>query len=177
MRHVALSDDQLRAVQSDSSAVVVVAGAGSGKTEVLAHRVERLLMASQDEGYRILAVSYTVKAADELRDRLAARLGDAHRRVDADTIHGFAHGLLRQHGTRIGLPIEPEVITAMKTVSSFLTLGLLRPESSDRPTLSQSWPNSILLALSAGRLHCLRSGGGTRHIGRDRLRRDARTRG
>ena len=59
-------------------------------------------------------MSYTIKAAEELRDRLARRLGDLHRRVDADTIHGFALSMLRQHGTRIGLPGEPEVLSRLE---------------------------------------------------------------
>jgi len=96
---------------SDDQAIVVVASAGSGKTEVAARRVERLLSKSPDSAFRILALSYTVKAADELRERFSTRLGDLHRRVDTTTVHGFAHDLLRQHGTRIGLPVEPEILT------------------------------------------------------------------
>jgi len=106
-----LSDEQQRAVSSASRAIVVVAGAGCGKTEIVARRIERLLLEESGSDYRILAVTYTVKAADEMRARLSARLGDLHRRVDADTIHGFALTLLRQYGTRIGLPSEPEIVT------------------------------------------------------------------
>lgn len=111
MKELVLSPDQERAVLSDATAIVVVAGAGGGKTEVVAHRIERLLLDSEDDAYRVVAVSYTVKASDELRARLADRLGDLHRRVDTDTIHGFALSLLRQHGTRIGLPVEPEILS------------------------------------------------------------------
>jgi DNA helicase-2/ATP-dependent DNA helicase PcrA len=105
-----LSAGQVAAVESDDRAIVVVASAGCGKTEVVARRVERLLRESPADMFRVLALSYTVKAADELTERLRDRLGDLHRRVDANTIHGFAHSLLRQHGTRIGLPLEPEVL-------------------------------------------------------------------
>jgi DNA helicase-2/ATP-dependent DNA helicase PcrA len=72
--------------------------------------VERLLNDSPDESFRILALSYTVKAADELAQRFQRRLGELWRRVDADTVHGFAHSLLRSHGTRIGLTHEPEIL-------------------------------------------------------------------
>lgn len=106
-----LSTSQRAAVLSDAPAVVVVASAGSGKTEVAAQRVERLLEAEPDAAFRILAISYTVKAADELTERLRDRLGFLHERVDTNTVHGFAHELLREHGTRIGLPLEPEVLT------------------------------------------------------------------
>lgn len=149
MSDFVLSTDQLRAVECDAPAIVVVAGAGSGKTEVLARRVERLLSASEDEGYRVLAVSYTVKAADELRERLATRLGDVHRRVDADTIHGFAHSLIRQHGTRIGLPPEPELLTRNEDRVELLD-GWLAQSGKERPLdLSQ-----VLADLDLARAQC-----------------------
>lgn len=106
-----LSPEQQAAVDSDAQALVVVASAGSGKTEVVARRIQRMLLAGPEDGGRILALTYTVKAADELRARLDERLGALARRVDSDTIHGFAHNLLRTHGTRIGLPLEPELLT------------------------------------------------------------------
>lgn len=109
---VGLSDEQRAVVDCADQAIVVRASAGSGKTEVVAQRVERLLTGDGDQGFRILALSYTRRAAAELRDRFASRLGEAGRRVQTDTIHGFAHALLLQYGTWIGLPAEPEVVTS-----------------------------------------------------------------
>lgn len=106
-----LSSEQARAVESNARAIVVVASAGSGKTEVVARRIQRLLSDVPDDGGRVLALTYTVKAADELQGRLGLRLGNLARRVESDTIHGFCHNLLRAHGTRIGLPLEPELLT------------------------------------------------------------------
>lgn len=107
-----LSDEQRAVVDCDDRAIVVRASAGSGKTEVVAQRVERLLTDGGDPGFRILALSYTRRAAGELRARFASRLGDAGRRVQTDTIHGFAQALLLQYGTWIGLPTEPEVVVS-----------------------------------------------------------------
>ena len=107
--HLTLSPEQQGAVDCDARAILVVASAGTGKTEVVARRVERLL--SADGFFRILAVSYTEKSARELEQRIASRLGDLARRVDAKTIHGFALDLLRQHGTHLGLPIDPEILS------------------------------------------------------------------
>lgn len=106
-----LSDEQARVVDSNADALLVVASAGSGKTEVVARRVERLLSEQRDSDSRILALTYTVKAADELRERLNDRLGVLAQRVESDTLHGFSHSLVRTYGTRIGLPVEPELLT------------------------------------------------------------------
>lgn len=107
----ALSEEQAQVVDSGADALLVVASAGSGKTEVVARRVERLLSEGQHDDSRILALTYTVKAADELRERLNARLGVLARRVESDTLHGFSHSLVRTYGTRVGLPTEPELLT------------------------------------------------------------------
>jgi DNA helicase II / ATP-dependent DNA helicase PcrA len=123
MTDLQLSDEQLLAVNSDAPALVVSAGAGSGKTEVVARRIERILAGDPDGDGRVLAVSYTVRAAEELRQRLDGRLGGLHRRVETDTIHGFALSVLRQFGTRIGLPTEPEILA----------------RDADRVDLLQSW--------------------------------------
>ncbi len=104
------SPEQAAAIASDDMALIVVASAGSGKTEVVARRVERLLEEQPDSLGRVLALTYTVKAATELRERLRVRLGSASRRVETETVHGFAHKLLRQYGTHIGLPTEPELL-------------------------------------------------------------------
>jgi len=145
---IRLSADQLRAVNSDSRAIVVVAGAGSGKTEVVAHRIERLLSTSVEDDYRILVMSYTVKAADEIRERLASKLGDLHRRVDADTIHGFAYSLLRQYGTRIGLPPEPELLRRNEDRAELLAAWL---EGSGKQSPDDMGPTFLALDLARAR--------------------------
>lgn len=109
-----LSFEQQTAVQSDARAIIVVASAGSGKTEVVARRVEHLLNESPHDHFRVLALSYTLKAADELKERFRKRLGTSHKRVDTNTIHGFSYNILSQQGTRIGLPIDLEVITRLE---------------------------------------------------------------
>lgn len=119
-----LSPEQAAAVQSDDPAIVVIASAGSGKTEVVARRVERLLSESSGESFRVLALSYTLKAAEELQRRCEERLGELHKRVDTNTVHGFAHSLLRQHGTRIGLPVEPEILIRDEDRAELLTRWL-----------------------------------------------------
>jgi DNA helicase-2/ATP-dependent DNA helicase PcrA len=103
------SAEQAAIISSEAPAIVVTAGAGSGKTEVLARRVARILADSPDESFRVLAVTYTVKAADEMEARLRQLVVDVWR-VDIETVHAFAHRLIRQHGTWDGLPVDPEVL-------------------------------------------------------------------
>jgi DNA helicase-2/ATP-dependent DNA helicase PcrA len=134
-----LSEEQHAAVLSNDPAIVVVASAGSGKTEVAARRVERLLAESPGESFRVLALSYTLKAADELRERFQERLGELHKRVDTNTVHGFAHSLLRQHGTRVGLPIEPEVLVRDEDRAELLARWL---DTEGRPV-----PDDLMLVL------------------------------
>jgi DNA helicase-2/ATP-dependent DNA helicase PcrA len=117
-----LSDEQRAVVDSHDRYLVVLASAGSGKTEVVAQRVERLLAASESD-FKVVALSYTRRAAAELRARFAERLGDGRRRIETDTLHGFAQRLLTQYGTWIGLPAEPVIVT----------------DDADRVDLFQAW--------------------------------------
>lgn len=121
-----LNFEQRTAVQSDARAIIVVASAGSGKTEVVARRVEHLLSESPHDHFRVLALSYTLKAADELKERFRKRLGTSHKRVDTNTIHGFSYNLLSQQGTRIGLPIDLEVITRLEDRAELFARWLIQ---------------------------------------------------
>lgn len=99
-----LTPDQVAAVNYDGSRCLVIAPAGSGKTEVLIRRVVRHVSSSRGESFRVLAVTYTRKAAEELRRRVRRAVGDEAWRVDADTIHGFALDWLTRFGRAVRVP-------------------------------------------------------------------------
>ena len=80
----------------------------AGKTEVLIQRVIRILENSTGDAFRLLVVTFTVKAAEELKQRARAAIADELWRVDADTIHGFALDWLRRYGNEVGVP--PDVV-------------------------------------------------------------------
>ena len=103
-----LTPDQERAISADGPEVLVVAPAGSGKTEVLIRRVIRRLERSASESFRLLVVTFTVKAAEELRRRAQETVAEELWRIDADTIHGFALDWLRRYGKEVG--VGPDVV-------------------------------------------------------------------
>lgn len=103
-----LNPEQCRAVQTIEGPLLIQAGAGSGKTKVLTHRIAHIIASHQATPFNILAVTFTNKAAKEMRVRVAELLG-----ADADnrgfmpymgTFHSICVRLLRQDGEHIGLP-------------------------------------------------------------------------
>jgi DNA helicase-2/ATP-dependent DNA helicase PcrA len=99
-----LNDAQREAVTSPAEPVLVVAGAGSGKTRVLVHRVAWLIQVENVSPFGILAVTFTNKAAAEMRSRIEALLGIPVDNLWVGTFHGLAHRLLRRHWREAGLP-------------------------------------------------------------------------
>ena len=98
-----LNDAQREAVTSAAEPVLVVAGAGSGKTRVLVHRMAWLLEVESVSPLGILAVTFTTKAAAEMRLRTAALLAMPVANIWVGTFHGLAHRLLRRHWQEAGL--------------------------------------------------------------------------
>jgi len=92
-----LNEQQRNAVASPAENLLVLAGAGSGKTRVLVHRIAWLLQAEQVSPYAVLAVTFTNKAAREMRGRIEELLGKSFNGMWVGTFHGLAHRLLRSH--------------------------------------------------------------------------------
>lgn len=106
-----LTPDQEDAISAPEREVLVIAPAGSGKTEVLIQRVIRTLQQSAGKSFRLLAVTFTVKAAEELKKRTSQTIADELWRVDANTIHGFALDWLRRYGREVGVRHDVVVIS------------------------------------------------------------------
>ncbi len=99
-----LNSAQRAAVCAPAGDVLVLAGAGSGKTRVLVHRIAWLIQVEGISPYGILAVTFTNKAAGEMRGRIEQLLGIPSHSMWVGTFHGIAHRLLRAHCREAGLP-------------------------------------------------------------------------
>ena len=101
-----LNDAQIQAVETETGPLLILAGAGSGKTKTLTHRVAYLIGSKGVWPNQILAVTFTNKAAKEMRERLSQLLGQPNSRGFMPwmgTFHGICVRLLRQDGTAIGI--------------------------------------------------------------------------
>jgi DNA helicase II / ATP-dependent DNA helicase PcrA len=98
-----LNPPQREAVLYGDGALLVLAGAGSGKTRVITRRIAHLVQVRDVFPWRILAVTFTNKAAREMRDRLTALLGPAARDLVVSTFHSASAMILRREAERVGL--------------------------------------------------------------------------
>ncbi len=105
-----LNDAQRQAVGSPPGAALVLAGAGSGKTRVLVHRVAWLIQVEGASPNSILAVTFTNKAAAEMRGRIETLLGIPGGALWIGTFHGLTHRLLRMHWREAGLPQSFQIL-------------------------------------------------------------------
>ncbi|MEO7432355.1 MAG: UvrD-helicase domain-containing protein, partial [Dokdonella sp.] len=99
-----LNDSQREAITAPAGHYLVLAGAGSGKTRVLTHRIGWLLEVERVSPWSVLAVTFTNKAAGEMRGRTEALIAGGARGLTIGTFHGIAHRLLRRHWREARLP-------------------------------------------------------------------------
>ena len=103
-----LNEEQAKAAETTEGPLLILAGAGSGKTKTLTHRIAYILASHKATPYNILAVTFTNKAAGEMRSRVAKLLGQAAENRSfmpyMGTFHSICVRLLRQDGENIGIP-------------------------------------------------------------------------
>jgi len=103
---------QQQAAEAGNGPQLILAGAGSGKTRTIVHRIAHLIATASVAPHRILAVTFTNKAAAELRARLNLMIGDDGGGVTSGTFHAISLSLLRRHADALGYPKSFQVIDA-----------------------------------------------------------------
>ncbi|HEX7611625.1 MAG TPA: UvrD-helicase domain-containing protein, partial [Candidatus Limnocylindrales bacterium] len=140
-----LNPEQQRAITTTEGPVLILAGAGSGKTRVLAHRVAYLVGVRGVRPWQILAVTFTNKAAAELRARITGLVGEeAGREVAMGTFHAMCARVLRRDGAAIGL--DPHFVVYDSADQQALMKQILKDE--DLPITGEYKPVSILGSIS-----------------------------
>ncbi len=140
----ALNAEQARAVTTTEGPLLILAGAGSGKTRVLAHRIAYLVSVKDVAPWRILAVTFTNRAAKELRERIISLVGEGGRDVVAGTFHSLAARVLRADGESIG--IGRRFVIYDTDDQQALMKQILREE--DMPLTGEFRPGVVLGAIS-----------------------------
>lgn len=97
-----LNDRQRKAAEKIEGALLILAGAGSGKTRTITYRIAHMIQELGISPYKILAVTFTNKAAKEMKERVEDLIGEDGKRTMVSTFHSFGVRLLRTYGDRLG---------------------------------------------------------------------------
>src|SRR5208282_4736579 len=136
-----LNEAQRRAVEAVDGPVLVLAGAGTGKTRVLTTRLAYILGTGRAFPAELLAVTFTNKAAREMRERLEAMVGRAGDGVWLGTFHAIASRILRRHAELVGLKSSFTILDTDDQIR--LLKQILQAENIDE----RRWPARLLLAM------------------------------
>jgi len=139
-----LNDAQREAVTAEDSHALILAGAGSGKTRVLVHRIAWITQVMDFSPYNVMAVTFTNKAANEMRARIESLIGHAANGLTMGTFHGIAYRILRQHHQEAGLVKDFQILDSddQKRVVKRLLKSMELDEN--------QWPHKQMVAFING---------------------------
>ena len=137
------TESQKRAIQWNDGRVVVLAGPGSGKTAVLTDRIRRILNESKEESFRILALTFTNKAAQEMSERILDDVDDVEYRLYVGTFHSFCLEVLRNHGSYVGVKSDFDIYSSNDDLN--YVIGAI---CSDYKEIDASFPSEELKILN-----------------------------
>jgi DNA helicase-2/ATP-dependent DNA helicase PcrA len=141
-----LNPEQQEAVKTTEGPLLIMAGAGSGKTRVLTHRVAYLMVEKEVNPYNILAITFTNKAAREMRERIAGIMGGAAEEVWISTFHSMCVRILRRDIDRIGFNRNFTILDP--TDQQSVVKSILKDKNIDPKKFD---PRSILGAISSAK--------------------------
>lgn len=115
------TESQKMAIEWNDGPVIVLAGPGSGKTAVLTERIKRILLNSQDQSFRVLALTFTNKAAAEMSERILDGNQENDHRLFIGTFHSFCSEVLRNHGTYVGINSNFEIYSSDDDINDIIS--------------------------------------------------------
>lgn len=118
-----LNEPQAQAVQHTGGPLLIVAGAGSGKTRVLTHRIAWLLATGAARPHEFMAITFTNKAATEMRERIASLIGPASGSMWISTFHSSCVRILRREATHVGLKSNFSIYDAADSLRLITTIA------------------------------------------------------
>jgi DNA helicase-2/ATP-dependent DNA helicase PcrA len=153
---------QEQAVLWNESALLVLAGPGSGKTRVLTCRIATLLKMTAEKKFRILGLTFTNKAADEMRDRVSKMVPGFGDRLFLGTFHSFCADVLRQHGTHLGIKPDFRIYSNDEDRQEIMS-DALRRVSSTNPNVSAT-DASLLTVVDRLKANLISPEDSTKHV-------------
>jgi DNA helicase-2/ATP-dependent DNA helicase PcrA len=153
-----LNPEQKEAVESIDGPLLIIAGPGSGKTRVITHRIAHLVRDYGVSPYRILSMTFTNKAAREMRDRLERLVGPRSESLTVGTFHSFCARFLRREGEPVGLSSSFSIYDAddqLSLIKQSLQLADLDPK--------QNPPQAIRSVISRAKSVMMDSRGLSQH--------------
>jgi superfamily I DNA/RNA helicase/RecB family exonuclease len=154
---VALDDDQRRVVDHESGPLLVLAGPGTGKTTTLVEAIAERIEGRGADPSQVLALTFSRKAAEQLRDRVTARLGRTTGSAICSTIHSFAYGLVRRYAPRelyrapIRLLSAPEQDVVVRELLQRHAESVAWPPELDRAVETRGFAREVQMVLSRAR--------------------------
>src|SRR3990167_7263196 len=139
-----LNKEQARAINHGSGPLLIIAGAGTGKTTVITERIKNLIKSDLAKPEEILALTFTEKAAKEMEDRVDKMMPYGYTQMWICTFHGFCDTILRQEGIAIGLSPNFKLMTEAESIM-FLKKNIFKLELEYFRPLGN--PNKFLEAL------------------------------
>lgn len=129
------TESQKMAIEWNDGPVIVLAGPGSGKTAVLTERIKRILLNSQDQSFRVLALTFTNKAAAEMGERILDGNQENDHRLFIGTFHSFCSEVLRNHGTYAGINSNFEIYSSDDDINDIISDLQLKYNEENRDTI------------------------------------------
>lgn len=155
-----LNKEQQHAVKTTDGPLLIMAGAGSGKTRVLTHRIAYILVEKGVNPYNILAITFTNKAAREMKERISGILGGAADDIWISTFHSMCVRILRRDIDRIGINRNFTILDSSDQLS--VIKGILKDKNLDPKKFD---PRSILGSISNAKNELKSASDVSKHVG------------